>query len=211
MHIVIARRFLFLGPLAAAIGGFARNAGESRLVSAARNRDRLAFDRLVSEFTPALRPFISRRVGAGDREDVLQDTWLAAWEALPRFDGGCQFRTWLFSICFHKIQDYWRREQCRPLSEGILDADGRGAYLPREFGSIEVRESIRHIWEACTPAQRELLRLYYADGLTLQEISTVLGRKLSTVKYQFYRAHETAAKLLPAGAEESICGAEVVA
>lgn len=196
MQIAFSRKTLlaFLGSAMAAI---ARRRPEDALLRAARNRDRDAFADLMAVHREPLRRFVARRVNEGDREDVLQETWLAAWESLPSFDCSGSFRTWLFSICFHKIQDHWRREHCRPPSSDIVDAEGRTAYLPREYAAVELRESMREFWESCTPEQRELLRMYYADGLTLKEISALLNRNLNTVKYQFYRVHATAAERLP--------------
>ncbi len=107
-----------------------------------------------------------------------------------------RLRAWLFSICFHKIQDHWRKEHQRPPSGQIEDAEGKTAYLPAEFANVDLRESLQEFWRSCTPDQRELLRMYYSDGLTLNEISTVLGRNLNTVKYQFYRAHSDAKEKL---------------
>ena len=180
------------------IRSWTRSGKEQLLVRALKRGDAGAFDELVKIHSEALRRFISRRVQPADRDDVLQDTWLAVWESARSFDGDSLFRTWVFSVCFHKIQDYWRREQCRPPSQAIVDAEGKAAHIPAEFARIELRESMRAVWEACTPDQRELLRMYYSDGLKLREISQVLNRNLNTVKYQFYRAHEVAAESLPA-------------
>jgi RNA polymerase sigma-70 factor (ECF subfamily) len=148
-----------------------------------------------------LRRFISRRIRGEDREDVFQDTWLAVWESLPSFDARSNFRAWIYSICYHKIQDHWRREHYRPPCADIADVEGRAAYTPTEFATVELQEALRGFWNSCTPDQRELLRLYYSDGLTLKEIGVVLHRNLSTVKYQFYRVHELAVEKLPENPE----------
>ncbi|HWD39518.1 MAG TPA: RNA polymerase sigma factor [Fimbriimonas sp.] len=194
MKIILPRKLFFLLSGFAVLKGLAVTGREHSLVRALQKKDRHAFDSLMKLHAPGLTRFVSRRVKSPDRDDVLQDTWLAVWESSASFDGSSQFRTWLFAICYHKIQDYWRREQCRPPSKSIVDAEGVTAHLPAEFGTIELRESLRTVWEACTPDQRELLRMYYADGLNLKEISIVLKRNLNTVKYQFYRAHATAAE-----------------
>jgi RNA polymerase sigma-70 factor (ECF subfamily) len=169
---------------------------ESRLVRAARERDREAFSDLMQEYTPALKRFAARRVPERDCEDILQDTWIAAWEAIPSFDDNSKLRTWLYSICYHKIQDHWRREHRLPPVTQSFDTESLAPYLPSEYAKVDLKESLRDFWESCTPDQRELLRLYYSDGLTLNEISGVLGRNLNTVKYQFYRTHEIASRAL---------------
>ena len=167
-------------------------------------RDREAFSVLVGEHKEFLRRFIARRVREGDREDILQETWVRAWQAFPTFDGRSSVRTWLYSVCYHTIQDHWRREQVRPVVEDLFQKGDGSAYFPAEFANVELREAMRGFWESCTPAQRELLSMYYSEGLALPEISRILKRNLNTVKYQFYRAHEGAReKLLGAAPEES--------
>jgi len=201
MQLVVSRRTLF-GLLSLAIGKVTlRGRSSGDLVKRARARDKTAFDELVAANSDALERFVARRVSANDREDVLQNTWLAAWESLPTFDGSCDFKTWVHSICYHKIQDHWRREHGRPPTASLPDTEARATYFPKDFEGVDLRESLRAFWESCTDDQRELLRLYYSDGLTLKEISQVLHRNLSTVKYQFYRIHETAVPILKGEAE----------
>ncbi len=196
MHITFSRKGLFAFLQAAFGASLVHGRSESRLVRAARARNRDAFSDLMREYTPALKRFAARRLPDRDCEDVLQETWLAAWEAIPSFDDNSQLRTWLYSICYHKIQDHFRRQHRIPSSSYAIDTEALGSYFPSEFANVDLRESLRAFWESCTLDQRELLRLYYADGLTLNEISSVLNRNLNTVKYQFYRAHDQASQTL---------------
>ena len=175
---------------------------EGRLVRAARARDAEAFADLMHKYAPALRRFAARRVPAKDCDDVLQDTWIAAWEGISSFDDNSKLRTWLFSICYHKIQDHWRREHRTPAAADSFDADAGAAYFPAAYKQVDLRESLREFWEGCTDDQRELLRLYYSDGMTLREISEMLARNLNTVKYQFYRVHENANRSLGSSINE---------
>jgi RNA polymerase sigma-70 factor (ECF subfamily) len=197
MQLVFSRRSLsaLLGSLFTT--GFFVGRPERSLVREAKNGDRRAFERLMEIHTPKLRPFASRRLPAAEVDDVLQETWLAAWAGLRLFEGEERFRGWLYSICFRKVQDYWRREHARPQTDWPLSADDEPSYIPKEFSRVEARQSLIRFWDSCTSDQKELLNLYYADGLTLKEISEVLGRNLNTVKYQFYRTHEQAANELP--------------
>ena len=200
MQLAFSRKSLF-ALLSFATGSLIfRGRSDTALLKAARRRDREAFDRLRELHSASLRKFAARRLPASDIDDVLQDTWIAVWEGLPNFEGEDKFRTWVYSICFHKVQDHWRREHYRPPSASLVDAEGRAAYLPKEFAGAELRQALEQFWTSCSPDQRELLRMYYADGLTLKEIGQILGRNLNTVKYQFYRVHELAAKELPEGA-----------
>lgn len=167
---------------------------ERPLIRDARAGDRGAFDRLSSDHLETLRRFLKRRVPDSEVEDVLQETMVAAWEHIGTFAGPGRFRTWLFAICMNKVRDFWRRRQ--RYAPEPLDDDAAAAFVQPEFAAIQLREALRELWLGFTESQQELLELYYGADLTLQEISNVLGRNLSTVKYQFYRAHELAAERL---------------
>ncbi len=176
---------------------FFRARPESSLVRAARKGDKDAFQELMQIYAEPLRRFVSRWVPTVDLDDVLQEAWVSIWQSLPTVDGELKFRQWAFSICYHKVHDYWRREHTRN-SNGIMPLrDSQRAYVPKEFEQIELRDTIEGFWKSCTQEQREVLAMVYGDGFTLKEASEVLGRNLNTVKYQFYRAHELAAEKLP--------------
>ena len=203
MQIIFSRKSLFALFAAIVPATIAQSRREASLINSAKGQDREAFSCLVKQNLEHLRKFIGRRVRELDREDVLQETWVRAWQAFPTFDGRSTVRTWLYSVCYHTIQDYWRREHVRPVSSDVFETAADPAYLPPEYAGVELREAMRGFWDSCTPAQRELLTMYYSDGLALPEISRILNRNLNTVKYQFYRAHEEAReKLLSAAPEE---------
>jgi RNA polymerase sigma-70 factor (ECF subfamily) len=202
MQIIFSRKTI-LAFLAALVPATLAQGGRKASL-AAKGQGREAFDSVVVENSDHLRRFISRRVREGDREDVLQETWLRAWQGFGSFDGRSSVRTWLYSVCYHTVQDHWRREQIRPVSGDIFQDDEGATYFPSEFAGVELREAMRGYWDSCTPGQRELLSMYYSEGLALPEISRILNRNLNTVKYQFYRAHEEAReKLLGSAPEES--------
>lgn len=200
MQITFSRKSLFALLAAILPASLASGRREASLANAAKRRDQEAFSELVSQNREHVRRFIARRVRDLDRDDVLQETWIRAWEAFPRFDGRSTVRTWLLSVCYHTIQDYWRREHLRPTRVEIFETES--SYMPAEFARVELREAMRGYWNSCTPTQRELLSMYYSDGLALPEISRILNRNLNTVKYQFYRAHQEARERLLASAPE---------
>jgi RNA polymerase sigma-70 factor (ECF subfamily) len=175
--------------------------GEEELIRRSQAGDRKAFEGLIKVYSGHLRRFVSRKVIEADREDLLQDTWLAAWEGLKGFDPSTNFRLWLYSICYHKIQDHWRRKRTRGAPVQLDAEEPAGLYMPAEFGRVELRECLQTFFAACSPEQLEMLRQYYALGFTLKEIAECSGRNLNTVKYQFYRLHELAAAHLPADPE----------
>lgn len=171
---------------------------EQRLVQAARRQDRTAFDTLVYAHQDRLRAFLLRRVGPDAVEDVVQETFLAAWQAIPRLDLRVRFKTWLFSIAVHKAADYHRAQGRRTEQEVPLDPN-RMPLIPaagNDFREADQRATVQTLLEHLTDEQRQLLEMYYFAELTLPEIAAILKRNLNTVKYQFYRAHAVAAQQL---------------
>jgi RNA polymerase sigma-70 factor (ECF subfamily) len=81
---------------------------ESRLIDAALRGNRASFDDLVKQFEPDLRAFVKRRVSEFEVDDIMQDTWVAAWGALKNFDRRSRFKTWLFGIAVNKCRDHYR-------------------------------------------------------------------------------------------------------
>jgi RNA polymerase sigma-70 factor (ECF subfamily) len=190
---VSRRRFAaFLGSLVAT--ALPRRRNRAALLQAAKQKDRTAFDQLMEIHSPRIRRFAERRLPRDDAEDVLQDTWIAAWDRIITVDKEENFPAWVLAICYRKIQDHWRRHHTRYSKNVPIDSAAEPAYLPQEFNRFELQQALKPFWESCAPDQREMLRLYYGDGLTLDEISKVLDRNLNTVKYQFYRLHDNAAK-----------------
>ena len=167
--------------------------GDAGLARAAARGDRRAFDALVHVYEPRLRGFLLCRVGPEAADDVLQETWLAAWAALPSFARRSCFKAWLFGIAVHKAADAGRASG-RTSAEAWSDVAGALPPAgPDQFAASDMKRSVQATLARLPPAQREVLELYYYVDLTLAEVAETLGRNLNTVKYQFYRAHVEAA------------------
>ncbi|MCW5941722.1 MAG: RNA polymerase sigma factor [Fimbriimonadaceae bacterium] len=168
---------------------------EDRLVREASQGSRASFDRLRGIHAPGMRMFLSGRVPEAQLDDVLQDVWIAAWSALPRFRHGSRFRTWLYAICFNKYRDYCRSARREPmmaeLDERIVATDAQ-----EHAGRLHTAENLRALMTRLSEEQREVLDLYYASEMNLREVASALDRNLNTVKYQFYRGLSNLERML---------------
>jgi RNA polymerase sigma-70 factor (ECF subfamily) len=161
---------------------------ENRLVAAAQRGNREAYDALIRIHQGQLRGFLARRVGPTAADDVLQETWLAAWQALPRFSKRSRFRSWLYGIAFHKSMDFHRAKTRMPV-ELPLEETLPGSDIDDWSASAELRSEVLLLVAELPDEQREVVDLYYYGELTLSEIALELNRNLNTVKSQFYRSH----------------------
>jgi RNA polymerase sigma-70 factor, ECF subfamily len=168
---------------------FSEEKREREWIRAAQQGNRDAFDALIQPSLSALRGYVVRRVGRDAADDVLQETLFAGWVSLPRYSRKSRFKAWIFAIASHKCSDYFR-EQGKFLREVPLEAAMDIADPKSNAHEIVVwGETLEAALRELPAEQRETLELYYNAELTLAEIAKVLDRNLSTVKYQFYRAH----------------------
>lgn len=161
---------------------------ESRLVAAAQRGSREAYDALIRRHESQLRGFLARRVESSAVDDVLQETWLAAWQAMPKFSRRGKFSSWLYGIAFHKSVDYHRAHARDPV-EMPLEESMHATDMHDWSAGAELRDDVLYLVAELPGEQREVLDLYYYGELTLAEIAYELRRNLNTVKSQFYRAH----------------------
>jgi len=89
---------------------------EAQLVERAKAQDEAAFEQIMSLYADRLYNYILRMVGnATDAEDLVQETFLRAYQGLPNFDGRASLGTWLYRIATNLCIDHQRRRapRCR--------------------------------------------------------------------------------------------------
>lgn len=163
------------------------------MIRAALEGDKGSFDALVERYDAGLRAFLGRRLAMPELDDVVQETWLAAWTALPSFDRRSRFKTWLYALSLNKCRDHHRARRRVGPAEALPEDAPDTTNLHK---LAEDRETVSLLLDALSPSQREVLELYYFAELSLPEVARALQRNLNTVKYQFYRAHVQASQAM---------------
>ena len=159
-----------------------------------------AFGELVRRYRPAVRLVVSRIVDSQEAtEDVIQDTFLLAFKALPQIRDVNNFASWIHSISRNRAIRYQQREN-RIVSRSILDM-----FILRESGAfgteyesnpasiLEQEESCREVRDALTKHPedyQEVLRLRYWGEMPLQYIADFLNIPLSVVKWRLYKGKQ---------------------
>ena len=176
------------------------------LVERARRGDREAFDLLVERHVQHVWAVVWRILRHHeDTEDVVQDVFLAAFQALPRYRGDARLSTWLHRIAVTRALNHLDRKEekmRRALRsvEGVADrlesgADGPATWVLRETPSplqaLEADELLRRL-AACLSrlpaAWRLVLTLRDVDARTYEEIAGLAGLALGTVRSRLSRA-----------------------
>jgi len=156
--------------------------------------EREAFDALVVRHQAAVFRFARAATeGAAAAEDVLQETFLAAWRAAGTFQGRSAVRTWLLTIARNQAWHQREREARLPMDDVPLpelgEAAGWGDQNPEE-GVLrsQRRECLARALEALGPEEREILVLRELEELTGEETAAALGIGLAAMKSRLHRA-----------------------
>ena len=145
--------------------------------------DELAWRQFLDEWNPRLYRYMKYNIrDASEAEDVLSDTLVALVQAIRTFDGKVTLATFIYSIAYRKVADYWRKLRVtQELTEWISTGEA-------DHTRLEVYEALAELPEQ---SQQALLLRYYV-GLSVAEIAEVLGRSykateslLSRVRRQF--------------------------
>lgn len=175
------------------------------LVREAQRGSQAAFDMLVLKYQRRIERLLSRSVAdPADVADLCQDTFLAAYRALPDFRGDSAFYTWIYRIAINAAQRHRARQ--RPVES--LD-DGEGTFgterSPSDDATPEAVLATRQLAQGLDEAvaaladdQRRALLLREVDGLSYDEIADLMDCPPGTVRSRIFRAREAvAARLRP--------------
>ena len=182
-----------------------RQDADLTLVARARDGEDRAFSELLQRHKPGLYGFVRRYVSDADAAvDVVQETFVAAWRALDRYDGRRPFPVWLRAIALNKCRDRARRIAVRRFILGDRDEQSPEALAqpdPEPYGEDKLMPAERRaVFQKAIdqlPAKlKEPLLLTYFDDLTQQEAANLLGVTVKTIETRVYRARQRLAELL---------------
>ena len=183
---------------------------DQQLVERAQRGDKRAFELLVAKYQRKLGRLLSRLVrDPGEVEDVTQEAFIKAYRALPNFRGESAFYTWLYRIGINTAKNYLvalgRRaptttEYDNEEAESFEDADAlRDTATPEaELLSKEIATTVNRAMEALPEDLRTAITLREIEGLSYEEIASVMNCPIGTVRSRIFRARESiAAELRP--------------
>ncbi|MGQ4809399.1 hypothetical protein NKDENANG_02816 [Candidatus Entotheonellaceae bacterium PAL068K] len=126
-------------------------------------------------------------------EDMAQDIFLAAYQAMPRFRSDASLRTWLFAIarkqCLKASRNRYRRRRIEQHQREAIANTVHRARSPAPGESRELRfQQVQQSLTRLTTAERALLMMRYDTGLPIAEVAHILGISVSSVRRRLARA-----------------------
>jgi RNA polymerase sigma-70 factor (ECF subfamily) len=174
-------------------------ATDEALVRRAASGQRDAFEELVRRHSPRVYALALRICrNPDDAEDALQETFIAAYRALPRFDRRARVSTWLYRIAANKCYDVLARR--KPTADASALPDSVDPHDP--FARSEHERRLVAALDELPQQFREAALLCDVCGLTPAEAGEALGVPEGTMKSRSFRARALlAAALRATGAE----------
>ncbi|MSQ21014.1 MAG: RNA polymerase sigma factor RpoE [Betaproteobacteria bacterium] len=180
------------------------------LVERAQRGDKTAFGLLVSKYQRKLQRLLSRLVrDPGEVEDVTQEAFIKAYRALPTFRGDSAFYTWLYRIGINTAKNYLVAAGRRAPTATEIDADEAEGFEDGEqlrdistpehiLMSRQIADTVNEAMSGLPEELRSAIALREIEGLSYEEIATVMNCPIGTVRSRIYRAREAiAAQLRP--------------
>jgi RNA polymerase sigma-70 factor (ECF subfamily) len=182
---------------------------DRQLVARVQKGDKRAFDLLVLKYQHRILSLISRYVRDVDEvQDVAQEAFVKAYRALPNFRGDSQFYTWMYRIAINTAKNHLVALQRRPpgVDIDIEDAEHFDGDSPlkdienpenRLFGD-ELNRVVQEAIGALPPDLRTAVTLREFEGLSYEDIASVMDCPVGTVRSRIFRARESIDKYVKA-------------
>ena len=149
--------------------------------------------------TRLLRQAIALCGNAALAEDLAQDTLVEAWKSLSRYNGRCQFFTWLCAILLNRYRNTFRQKRPLPFSTFAAGDDGQfqstldhladGEPLPDQAASLREQAAlVRQCIQALPPKHQQVIHLRFYVDYSLEGIAAALGCSVGTVKSRLFHA-----------------------
>lgn len=181
---------------------------DQQLVVRAQGGEKQAFDVLVAKYQRKLLRLLSRFIrDPAEVEDVAQEAFIKAYRALPAFRGESAFYTWLYRIGINTAKNYLVAQGRRAPTTTEFDAEeAQGFEDAEQLRDIDTPESlllskqigntVNEAMEGLPEELRTAIMLREIDGLSYDEIATLMQCPIGTVRSRIFRAREAVANKL---------------
>lgn len=179
---------------------------DQQLVLRAQRGDKLAFELLVNKYQRKLLRLVGRLVkDQAEAEDVTQEAFIKAYRALGNFRGESAFYTWLYRIGVNTAKNYLMNQGRRaPASVDLEDAehfDGQQNVVDvntpeAELLSREIALTVNASMDALPEELKTAIRMREIDGMSYEDIATLMNCPIGTVRSRIFRAREAIARQL---------------
>ena len=181
---------------------------DRQLVERAQRGDKHAFELLVSKYQRKLARLLARFIrDPVEVEDVAQEAFIKAYRALPSFRGDSAFYTWLYRIGINTAKNYLVAMGRRAPTTTEFNSEDAESFEDGEqlrdintpesmMMSKEIAQTVNATVERLPEELRNAITLRELEGLSYEDIATIMNCPIGTVRSRIFRAREAIAEQL---------------
>jgi RNA polymerase sigma-70 factor (ECF subfamily) len=162
---------------------------EASLIEACLAGDTSAQRRLFRSEYPRIYATVSRMIGSTrDVDDLVQETFISAFQALPNFRREAKLATWLDRIAVNVVLQYLRSRKHQPVTLHAVEPPPSTIGLAEQ---ADAREGLRRLYAALdklTPGSRMAFALYAIDGRSIKDVARLMKTTGIAAKLRIWRA-----------------------
>ena len=171
------------------------------LVRRVQAGDKQAFNLLVKKYQFRIRHLVGRFVrDPAEQEDIVQEAFIKAYRAMTRFRGDSAFYTWLYRIAVNTAKNHLVASGRRPPGQDVdvddvMQVGGTDKLVEtnspeRILQNDELVDAIKRAISDLPDELREAIQLRELDGLSYEDIASVMSCPIGTVRSRIFRARE---------------------
>ena len=181
---------------------------DQQLVERVQRGDKQAFGLLVAKYQRKLGRLLSRLIrDPAEVEDVAQETFIKAYRALPSFRGDSAFYTWLYRIGINTAKNFLVSQGRRAPTTTDFDSEEAETFEDgdqlRDINTPErllmtrlIGDTVNSAMEALPEELKTAIVLREIEGLSYDEIATIMDCPIGTVRSRIFRAREAISEKL---------------
>jgi RNA polymerase sigma-70 factor (ECF subfamily) len=175
---------------------------EMELVRRARDGDLGAYDDLIRRYQERIYATVYHMTSNHeDANDLAQEAFIKAYQALKSFKGGSSFYTWVYRIAVNKTINFLKQRKNRS-QMSLNDLDFNAEHDPdlvalisdktprREAGLAELQEKLNEAMQKLSEPHRLVVTLHDVQGLSHEEIAKIMECNIGTVRSRLFYARQ---------------------
>ena len=176
---------------------------DSEIVRRVQAGDVAAFDELILKYRQRLYAVVYNLTSnREDASDLVQDSFIKAFQSINRFGGQSSFFTWLYKIGVYSTLTHLRKARLRsffslerldsedPVSKEVIDALTDTSGAERQTYMVELQGKLNDALQKLSIKHRTVVTLFEIDGLSHQEIAEVMDCSVGTVRSRLHYAKQ---------------------
>lgn len=143
-------------------------------------------------YAPKVRRYLISKLPEGEVEEILQDTFLSAFDSLPLYRGESSVATWLISIARHEVADFYRKHYARKIVEKtspLFDTMVSEVLSPEfEMEKKKIEKKFFATYRSLSRQYRDILSYRYELSMSVKEIAARMNLSFKAAESLLFRA-----------------------